>query len=78
MNITQNNYRFAAVIEQDDDGFFAYCPELPGCHTQGSSHEEALANLKDAIQAVIEDMAECGEEIPQSHSTSLTTVDVAF
>lgn len=41
-------YKVSAVIEQDDDGFYAYCPELPGCQTQGDTFEEAVANIREA------------------------------
>lgn len=37
-------YRFSVIIEKDQDGYFASCPELQGCYTQGSTYEEALEN----------------------------------
>lgn len=37
------------VIEQDKDGYFAYVPELKGCHTQGDSLEEVMKHTKEAI-----------------------------
>ncbi len=43
-----------AIIEQDKDGVFAYCPELKGCHTQGETVEEALVNLKEAAELYLE------------------------
>jgi predicted RNase H-like HicB family nuclease len=46
---------FPVVIEQDEDGFFADCPALQGCHVQGKNYEETLANLRDAVQLHIED-----------------------
>lgn len=48
-------YRFAAVIERDEDGYFAFCPELQGCYTQGNSYEEALDNLREVIELHVED-----------------------
>jgi len=42
-------YNFPIIIEQDDDGYFATCPELQGCYSQGSTYEEAMSNIKDAI-----------------------------
>jgi predicted RNase H-like HicB family nuclease len=43
------------VIEQDEDGMFiADVPVLPGCHTQGRTREEAMANLRDAIGLYLE------------------------
>jgi hypothetical protein len=43
------NDRFSVVIEKDKDGYFAFCPELQGCYTQGDTYEEAQENVEDAI-----------------------------
>jgi predicted RNase H-like HicB family nuclease len=71
------NYKFSGVIEKDKDGYFAFCPELQGCYTQGDTYEDALENLKDAIRLHVEDRLASGEEIPQPESISLTSLDVA-
>ena len=70
------NYRFSVVIERDENGYYAYCPELQGCYTQGDTYEEALANIKDAIRLHVEDRVESGEEIPQAESISLTSLEM--
>jgi len=70
-------YRFSVVIEKDSEGYFAFCPELQGCYTQGATYEEVLENIKDAIRLHIEDRIESGEEIPQTESVSLTLMEVA-
>ena len=70
------NYRFFVVIEKDADGYFAFCPELQGCYTQGDSYEETLENIKDAIRLHLEDRIEDGEEIPMIESISLTSLEV--
>jgi len=71
------NYRFSVVVEHDKEGYFAFCPELQGCYTQGDSYEEALENIKDAIRLHVEDRLASGEEIPQFDSISLTSLEVA-
>ena len=71
------SYRFAAVIEKDEDGYFAFCPELQGCYTQGETYEEALRNIEDAVRLHIEDRLANGEEIPLTKSVSLTSVEIA-
>jgi predicted RNase H-like HicB family nuclease len=71
-------YKFSGIIEKDKDGYFAFCPELQGCYTQGDTYEEALENLKDAIRLHVEDRLASGEEIPQPESISLTSVDVVL
>ena len=51
-------YRFTVVIEHDEEGYFAFCPELQGCYTQGDTYEEVLENIRDAIRLHIEDRLE--------------------
>lgn len=70
-------YKFSIVIEKDKDGYFAFCPELKGCYTQGASYEETLVNIEDAIRLHVEDRLEDGEDIPQAESVSLTSTEVA-
>ena len=72
-----NKYRFSVVVETDQEGYFAFCPELQGCYTQGASYEEALDNIRDAIRLHVEDRIEAGEEIPQAASVSLVSLEVA-
>jgi len=41
---------YRIIIEKGEDfGFIAHCPAIPGCHSQGSSMEDAIENIKDAI-----------------------------
>ena len=70
-------YKFSVVVEKDINGYFALCPELQGCYTQGDTYEEVLANIKDAIHLHIEDRLESSEEIPQPESVSLTIMEAA-
>lgn len=45
--------KFEVVIREDkeDGGYIVSCPALPGCHSQGDTVEEALVNIKEAIEA---------------------------
>ena len=72
-----NTYKFSVVVEKDPEGYFAYCPELQGCFTQGNTYEEVMENIKDSIRLHIEDRIENGEDIPQSESVSLTLMEIA-
>jgi len=45
-------------------GYVVVCPPLPGCYSQGKTVSEALANIREAIELVLEDMGSRGEEIP--------------
>ncbi len=51
-------YKVSTVIEKDEHGFYAYCPELPGCQSQGDTLEEAIANIKEAIELYQETLHE--------------------
>lgn len=43
------------ILYTDEDGYWiAECPSLPGCNSQGDTREEALANIREAIEGYIE------------------------
>lgn len=71
------HYHFSIIIEQDENGYFAFCPELQGCYGQGGTYEEAMQNIKDAVKLHIEDRVATKEELPEIKSISLSTVEVA-
>ena len=48
------NYKVNVVIEKDESGYYAYCPELEGCQSQGDSLEEIMRNIKEAIELYLE------------------------
>jgi predicted RNase H-like HicB family nuclease len=55
-------FNYTVVIEKDEDGnFLAICPALQGCYSEGSTKEEALEMIKDAIKLHLEDRIENGE-----------------
>ncbi len=45
---------FTAIVEQDGPWFVAFCAEVPGANGQGKTHEECLANLREAIAVILE------------------------
>ncbi len=46
---------FMVTLTDGEDGYIvASCPSLPGCHTQGRDREEALVNIKEAIEIYVE------------------------
>ena len=57
-------YQFTVVIEPDEEGFHAYVPALPGCHTFGATIDEARANIAEAMELHVESMVEDGEPVP--------------
>jgi predicted RNase H-like HicB family nuclease len=59
-------YIFEVEIQREDDGrWSAWIEALPGCAAWGYTREEALAAIKDAAEAYVEDMLNAGEELPQ-------------
>jgi predicted RNase H-like HicB family nuclease len=53
--------KFMVSIDRDEDGvWIAECPSIPGCVSQGLTKEEALKNIKEAIQLCLEVRAEQG------------------
>ncbi|HKY99972.1 MAG TPA: type II toxin-antitoxin system HicB family antitoxin [Rhabdochlamydiaceae bacterium] len=57
-------YQFTVVIEPDEQGYHAYVPALPGCHSFGDTVEEAQTNILEAIEVHVETMLEDGEVVP--------------
>ncbi len=47
--------KFLVTVDRDEDGWFVVeCPALPGCVSQGRSLDEALRNIREAVQASLE------------------------
>jgi predicted RNase H-like HicB family nuclease len=60
------------VIYPGEDGYWvAECLSLPGCISQGGTKEEAVTNIKAAIQAYIAALSEDGLPVPEEHFSSL-------
>jgi len=46
--------KYKVNMHQTDEGYSIWVPGLPGCWSQGETEEEALTNIRDAIQAYLE------------------------
>ena len=68
--------RYAVVIEQGKTSYGAYVPDLPGCIAAGSTREEAVKLIQEAVIVHIEDLKKKGEAVPQPSST-VEFIDVA-
>ena len=56
------------IIYPGEDGYWvAECPSLPACISQGKTKEEAVTNIKEAIELYIEVLQEEGRPIPEDH-----------
>lgn len=60
------------VIYPGENGYWvAECPSLPGCITQGKTKEEAVANVREAIEAYIEALEDDGLAVPEDRFETL-------
>ncbi|MCY3015008.1 MAG: type II toxin-antitoxin system HicB family antitoxin [Planctomycetota bacterium] len=70
--------RFTVVLEQEpDEGFVASVPALPGCVSQGDTREEALRNIREAIELYLEDCRESGAPIPSESGREFVEIEAA-
>jgi predicted RNase H-like HicB family nuclease len=69
-------YKVNVIIEKDEYGYYAYCPELEGCQTQGDSLEEVLNNIKEAIKLYIETLSKDEIETFLSKEILTTSLEV--
>jgi len=46
---------YPVIIEQEGDGYIVSCPAFQGCYSQGNTIEEALLNIKEAIELCLDD-----------------------
>ena len=72
------NRKVSIVIEKDEYGYYAYCPELPGCQSQGDSFEEVNANIKEALELYVETLLDEERKQYLSQEIYTTTMEVAF
>ena len=66
----------SVVIEKDEHGYYAWCPELKGCQSQGASLEEALANIREAIELYVETLPPEERDVLLSQEILTTAVEV--
>jgi len=45
--------KFTVILEREEIGYSIHCPSLSGCVSQGDSREEALANIREAIEGIL-------------------------
>ena len=70
------SYIFPVVLEKDEDTWRAFIPHLEskGASTWGYTKEEALKNIQEVAQIVIEELIEDGESLPENITASDQTV----
>ncbi|MGA7731595.1 MAG: type II toxin-antitoxin system HicB family antitoxin [Chloroflexia bacterium] len=70
-------HRYLIVVEQAEGNYSAYAPDVPGCATTGSTIEETLANMQEALELYLEVNAERGEIAPKAYSVDARFVEVS-
>ena len=61
---------YTVVLQRESDGgYVASVPVLPGCVSQGDTREEALQNIREAIDLYIEDCVAAGDVVPEQDET---------
>lgn len=56
------------IPDEDGVGYTVEVPSLPGCISQGDTYDEALANIREAIDLYIEVLIEDGREVPEDYA----------
>ncbi len=69
--------KYTVVLEKGrESGFVATVPVLRGCISQGETHEETIANIKEAIEVYLEALQEDGLSLPTEVGVETVEVDV--
>ncbi|MBI5814693.1 MAG: type II toxin-antitoxin system HicB family antitoxin [Nitrospinae bacterium] len=59
---------YKVILEpQEEGGFTALVPSLPGCISQGDTYDEAIANIKEAMDLYIESLEADGLPVPEEN-----------
>ena len=66
----------SVLIEKDKHGFYVWCPELKGCQSQGATIEDALANIREAIELYLETLPVDERDALLSREILTTSVEV--
>ena len=65
MTVAEFVMRYTVILQREEDGgYVATVPSLPGCVSQGDSRNEALRNIEEAMELYLEDLKAAGEAIP--------------
>jgi predicted RNase H-like HicB family nuclease len=68
--------RYTVILEPEEEGgFHIWCPALKGCHSQGDTQEEAVANIQEAIAAYLESLQ--AEGLPLPDDVAIQQVEAA-
>lgn len=66
----------SVVIERDDNGLYAWCPDLKGCQSQGGTLDEAMANIREAVELYLETVPAAERDELFSREILTTSIEV--
>lgn len=70
--------KYKVVLEQaEEGGFVVTCPAVPGTVSQGDTYDEAVANIKEALELALECYREDGVPLPEDVEVTVEEVEVA-
>lgn len=71
--------KYTVIIEEgSESGYVAYAPALRGCVSQGKTKEEALKNIKEAMEAYVEALLEDGLPVPTEVGKDTVQLEVSI
>ena len=69
--------KLEVILEKDEDGYYvASCPAIKGCHSQGRTKKEALANVREAVLGCLEELNQQAERKGRRHRAELFKIAV--
>ena len=70
------SYKVGVIIEKDENGYYAYSPELEGCQTKGDTFEEEVANIREAVELYLETLPAEERLLYLSQEVFTTSIEV--
>lgn len=71
-------YKINIIIEKDQQGYYAYSPELKGCQSQGDTLEEVKTNIQEATELYLETLSESEKQAILERETIAVNLCAGF
>ena len=75
--MSKKKYCFTVLVEKCKNGYFAYCPILDGCFTQGDTYEETMNNIHEVAELCVEDELSKNNSVLTSETVSYSTISIS-